>query len=51
MKADVADFVARTGKKNCIWGVGEDTWGEDSFDDLDVNMALKLKCLLNRVGG
>jgi len=41
MKADVADFVARTGKKNCIWGVGAGTWGEDSFEDLDVNMTVK----------
>jgi hypothetical protein len=41
MKADVAAFVARTGKKNCIWGVGADTWREDSFEDLDVNMTVK----------
>jgi hypothetical protein len=41
MKADMADFVARTGKKNCIWGVGAGTWGEDSFEDLDVNMTVK----------
>jgi hypothetical protein len=48
MKADVADFVARTGKKNCIWGVGAGTWREDSFEDFDVNMAVKLKCLLKK---
>jgi hypothetical protein len=48
VKADVVDFVARTGKKNCIWGVGADTWREDSFEDLDVNMAVKLKCLFKK---
>jgi hypothetical protein len=41
MEADMADFVARTGKKNCIWAVGADTWREDNFEDLDVNMMVK----------
>jgi hypothetical protein len=48
MKAEVADFVARTGKKNCIWGVHADTWRGDSFEGLDVNMAVMLKCLLKK---
>ena len=43
MRDDGDDFVARTGKKNCIWGVGANTWREDSFEDLVVNMAVKLK--------
>jgi hypothetical protein len=48
MKAEVADFVARTVKKNCIWEVRADTWRGDSFEDLGVNMAVKLKCLLKK---
>ena len=39
----MADFVARTGKKNCVWVVGANTWREDSFEDLDVIMAVKLE--------
>jgi hypothetical protein len=44
----VADFVACTGKENCVWGVDSDTWREDSVEDLDVHMAVKLKCLVKK---
>jgi hypothetical protein len=49
----VADLVAGAGKTNCRWGVGTDTWTEDNFEDLDVNVTVMLKCLkeVGWVGG
>jgi hypothetical protein len=44
VKDHVAD-LAGVGKTNCIWGVGADTWREDNFEYLDVNMGVMLKCL------
>jgi len=45
----MTDFVTRTGKKICIWGVCADTWRGDSFEDLDVYGG-KVKMSLKEIG-